>query len=222
MFVALHAEEQLALAQDVGWEEIGAAFEPMAGTTGPVVPALAWAAGFLYAISGRIDARLGRAELALRRLELLVPWLERAPAWTIHYPMMASHAVDILCLLERTDHAAGIEDVLRAKVIEPDYRDSMVDGRLALARLCVLQGRHDEARRWFAEARQVLTEQGARPLLAIADYDEALLYLRRGGQGDLDRARHLLDAAGRQFEAIGMTGWIRRAEELTQQVGLRG
>jgi len=210
MFVALHAEEQLALALDEGWEEIGAAFEPMAGTTGPVVPALAWAAGFLYAISGRIDAQLGRAELALRRLELLLPWLKRAPAWTIHFPMMASHAVDMLCLLGRTDHAGAIEDVLRTKVVEPDYRDSMVDGRLALARLCALQGRHDEARHWFAEARRVLTGQGARPLLAIADFDKAVM---EAGL-DAGRARSLLDSARREFEALGMTGWLRKAGEL--------
>jgi tetratricopeptide (TPR) repeat protein len=210
-FPALHAEEQLALARDDGWEEVGAGFEPLVGTTGPVAPALAWAAGFLYAISGRIDARLGRPALALHRLELLLPWLEWAPAWTAHYATMASHAVDILCLLGRTDHAAVIEHVLRTKVIEPDYRDSMVDGRLALARLCALEGRHDEARQWFGEARRVLTEQEARPLLAIADCDEAAM------EASLDsrRARSLLDAARREFEAIGMTGWLHRAEELS-------
>jgi class 3 adenylate cyclase/tetratricopeptide (TPR) repeat protein len=209
MVVALHAEEQLALARDDGWEEVAAAIEPMA--TGPVVPATAWALGFIYAISGRIDARLGRVESALRRFDLLRPWLERAPAWTIHFPVMASHAVDILCLLGRTDHAGVIEDVLRKKVVGPDFRDSMVDGRLALARLCALQDRHEEARRWFAEAHKVLSVQGARPLLAIADLDEAAMEARLDGP----RARPLLDSARREFAAIGMTGWLRRAEELS-------
>ncbi len=66
----------------------------------------------------------------------------------------------------------------------------MVDGRLTLARLCALTGRHDEAVSWFAKAREVLTEQGASPLLAIVDYDEALMYCppegarrRRNGPG---------------------------------------
>ena len=218
MFVALHAEEQLALARDEGWEQLDPVFEALTGTGGPVVPALAWVAGLLYAISGRIDARLGRAEPALRRLELLLPWLERAPAWTVHYPVLASHAVDILCLLGRTDHAAVIEHVLRAKVIAPDFRDSMVDGRLALARLCSLQGRHDEALSWFAAARSVLTEQGARPLLAIADFEEAVMYSRRAGPGDLARARPLVDNARRQFEDLVMTGWIRRARDLSNRL----
>jgi hypothetical protein len=95
----------------------------------------------------------------------------------------------------------------------------MVDCRLALARLCALQGRHSEAVFWLAEARRVLDEQGARPLLAIADYDEALTYARRAGLGDPERARPLLDSARRQFEAMGMTGWIRRAEELGRRLG---
>ena len=217
MVVALHAEEQLALALDAGWEKVGAAFEPMADTTGRVVPALAWAAGILYAMSGRIDARLGRPDLALRRLELLLPWLERAPAWAVHFPLMASHAVDILWLTGRTDHAALIEDVLRAKVIDPGFRDSMVDGRLALARLCALQGRHDEARQWFAEARTVLTEQGARTLLAIADFDEAVMEARL----DASRARSLVDSARWEFEQIGMTGWLRQANELRATLSSR-
>ncbi|MDQ3945707.1 MAG: hypothetical protein M3357_11260, partial [Actinomycetota bacterium] len=211
MFVALHAREQLVLAVDEGWEELAAVFEPM--VIGPVTPANAWALGPIYAISGRIDARLGRAEAALRRLELLLPWLERAPAWTAHYPVMASHAADILCLLDRPDDAGLVDQMLREKVVQPDFRDAMVDGRLALARLCALGHRHDEARHWLAEARRVLTGQSARPLLAIADYDEALVEARDGNSA---RARALVEAARGQFGAIGMTGWMRKADELSR------
>jgi hypothetical protein len=83
-----------------------------------------------------------------------------------------------------------------------------------MACLCALQGRHDEAVEWFARARAVLEEQGARPLRAITDFDEALMYIRRGAPGDRERASPLLDAALQQFRALGMTGWIRRAESL--------
>lgn len=86
-------------------------------------------------------------------------------------------------------------------------------------REAALSGRHDEAVSWFAEARRVLTEQGARSLLAICDYDEALMYARRGAPGDVRGARPLLEAARRQFEVMGMTGWIRRAEELGEHLG---
>jgi hypothetical protein len=71
---------------------------------------------------------------------------------------------------------------------------------------------------WFAEARRVLREQEAWTLLAITDHDEALMYVGRGEPGDLDRARSLLDGARRQFEAIGMTGWIRRADDLWRRL----
>ena len=36
------------------------------------------------------------------------------------------------------------------------------------------------------------------------------MYLRRAAQGDLQRAQPFLDAARRQFLALGMGGWLRR------------
>ena len=37
------------------------------------------------------------------------------------------------------------------------------------------------------------------------------MYQRRGAPGDRERALVLLDLARRQFEELGMTGWLRRA-----------
>jgi DNA-binding NarL/FixJ family response regulator len=67
----------------------------------------------------------------------------------------------------------------------------------------------------------VLEEQGARPLRAIVDYDEALMYVRRGRRGDRNRAAPLVEAALAQFRQIGMTGWIKRGEELQRQIAER-
>jgi hypothetical protein len=75
-------------------------------------------------------------------------------------------------LLGRVDQIEVIERNIREKVVAPDFRYPMQDGRLSLARLCALQGRYDEAAMWFANSRGVLEEQGARPLRAIADLDE--------------------------------------------------
>jgi hypothetical protein len=72
---------------------------------------------------------------------------------------------------------------------------------------------------WFREARRVLSEQDATPLRAITDFDEALMYVRRGGPGDINRVRPLFEAAHRQFENLGMTGWIHQAEELSNRLG---
>ena len=102
-----------------------------------------------------------------------------------------------------------IEAALRDKVLPGDFRFPMKDARLALARLCALDGRHDEASQWFAKARVTLDAQGARPLRAIVDFDEALMHRRAGRR---DAARPLLDAAVDQFARLGMTGWLRRVE----------
>jgi hypothetical protein len=72
--------------------------------------------------------------------------------------------------------------------------------------------RYDEAVSWFAEARHVLAEQEAAPLLAITDHDEALMYRRRAGPGDDDRAAQLFAVARPQFVEIGMTGWVRQVD----------
>jgi class 3 adenylate cyclase len=211
--VAVIAQELLVHALNEGWEDLAAVFEPL---TAPKNPVITWFLGYACGAAARAGARRGQSEVALRFVQVLVPWLEQAPAWAVGFHKMACDAAETLWLLERLDHIGVVEAALREKVVAPDFRFPMADGRLALARLCALQDRHDEAVSWFAEARQVLSEQGARPLLAITDYDEALMYVRRAGPGDAERSRPLLDAALRQFESIGMTGWIRRAEELTR------
>jgi tetratricopeptide (TPR) repeat protein len=144
----------------------------------------------------------------------LVAPLERAPANAANYPVLAAVPANALWNIERTEHIEVIERALREKVVGPDFRYVGQDGRLALARLCALTGRYDEAREWFAKSRAVLEEDGCRPLRAIVDHDEALMYVRRNADGDAERARPLLAAALARFHEIGMTGWVRRAEKL--------
>ncbi len=201
------------LALHENWEELLAEMEPLLQE-----PAAEhhYALAPIQAAAAAVYARLGRTEEALRWLRTLLPPLERAPAWANSYPALACLAAWALWELQRTDHAEVIERNLREKVVMPDFRYPMMDGRLALARLCALQNRYDEARDWFAKARTVLDEQGARPLRAIVDHDEALMYHRRGEPGDKELAAPLLDAALTQFRELGMTGWITRAEQLGQ------
>ncbi|MCA1845104.1 MAG: AAA family ATPase, partial [Actinobacteria bacterium] len=203
------AKESLAWALDSGWDEIAAITERIAALSDP---GLAWTLGPTFAVRARAYARLGRPDEALVCLRQLLPWLEQAPAWTNMFAGMACLAADALWLLERTDDAEVVERALRDKVIQPDFRTPSFDGRLSLARLCVLTDRHDEAAAWFAAARHTLTEQGALPLLAACDHDEALMHLRRG---DPTLATPLLDAAHRQFTALAMTAWARHTEALS-------
>jgi class 3 adenylate cyclase/tetratricopeptide (TPR) repeat protein len=210
-----YARDCLAGGLDEGWEQLSAAFAPLVASPNP---AIAFFKGYIWAVSARAAARTGRAAEALDLLERLVPWLEKAPPWAPGFLVMACHAAETLWMLDHRGHAREVERALREKVIVPDFRHVMVDGRLALARVCVLSDRQDEAMSRFAEARAMLDDQGARPLRAITDYDEALMYVRRGEPGDLERARPLLDVARRQFDEMGMTGWIRRADELRHRL----
>ena len=217
--ILLGAQYDLRLTLDEEWEE-------SLGLVGPLLQQPAaenqWALAQIRAAAARIYARLGHVEEALRHVETLLAPLERAPAWAPGYPRIACDAALALWELQRTDHVEVIERNLREKVVPPDFRAPMMDGRVSLACLCALQGRYDEAVGWFAQARAVLDEQGARPLRAIVDFDEALMHHRRGEAGDpstslrasKERAAPLLDAALQQFRELGMTGWIKRAEEL--------
>jgi class 3 adenylate cyclase/tetratricopeptide (TPR) repeat protein len=218
LFGVLHAREMHASYRDdeAELDRLSGVFHELLPT---LVPGQAWALGSAHAIAARTAARLGRLEEALHHLECLVPWLERAPGWTFHYAHLVGHAGETLWLLGRLDHAEKVERALRDKVVAPDFRDIEVDGRLGLARLCTLAGRYDEAVGWFADARRVLIEQSARPLLAIIDFDEASMLERRGLPGDGPAARRLLEAALEQFFEIGMTGWASRARA---RLGLPG
>ncbi len=165
-----------------------------------------------------IMAFAGHPDAAIGLLASVVPALERAEGASPNYPVIACGAADALWAAGRTDHLDAVERNLRQKVVEPDFRYVGFDGRLSLARLCALSGRFDEASEWFQRGRAVVEEQGARYLRAVADYDEALMYARRAVGGDRERALPLLDAALAQFREIGMTGWIRRGEELREQL----
>ena len=214
--LVLQAQVQLALATDEGWDDLVATVAPLRAAR---PPALAWFHGWLSSVAARAAARRRDATEALACVDALLPWLERAPAWMVALPAIADAAVETLWLLERLDHAPEIERAIRDKVMVPDFRFCGTDGRLALARLCALSGRYDEAVSWFAQARAVCSEQGARPRLAVCDYDEARMYARRAGPGDADRARALLDAARAQYEAMGLTGRLRRTAELRASLG---
>ncbi len=94
------------------------------------------------------------------------------------------------------------------------------DGRWTLAMVCALDGRVDEAREWFDEARRVLAEQGSVGLLVHVDFDEALTNVRRGGPDDLTRARARLDQARARCTHPAVAPWVARIDELTARCKL--
>jgi tetratricopeptide (TPR) repeat protein len=181
-------------------------------------PEIRWLRSVEWAVAARCYAYEGRRDDALRALEQALPAIERGAGWAVGYTLLIGLVIEALWVLERRDHVEVLERNLREKTLAPDFRSLSTDACLSLARLCALTGRFDEAREWFEKARHVLDEQGARPLRAITDFDEVWMEVRRGGAGDRQRALTLLDAARVPFESIGMPGWLRRAEELRQQL----
>jgi DNA-binding NarL/FixJ family response regulator len=87
---------------------------------------------------------------------------------------------------------------------------------LMLARMAVLDGRMEESRQYFTQARVWTDEYRHRYLAAIIDYDEALALLRAGM---VDRAEFdaLVGKALAAFRSLDMEGWARRALALRRQ-----
>ncbi len=199
--------------------ESSEAFLPLIeDTLSQSTPELRWVTAAWKSMAAAVNADLGRTEAALRWLADVVPALERAPGSALNYAAMAFLAARTLWSLERTDHLATIERSLLSKVIETDFRYMNTDARLAMAWLRALEGRIDEAREWFARARDMLDEEGSRPLRAQVDLQEARMYARRGAPGDRARALELCDVALAQFEPLGLDGWISRTQDLQREL----
>ena len=203
-------KQEMLIALDCGWEtmlgESSYISQPSIETK--------WAFASICSTASYIFARLGNIDGAVQWLSLVPAALEvGAPCFPI-YGIAACNAAFALWLMNRTDHAELIERNLREKLLPTDFRSPMRDCRLSIARLCALQNQPDEASQWFAQARIALDEQGARPLRAIVDFDEALMFIRRGAVEDRERANPLLSSALDQFKELAMTGWAKRATEL--------
>ena len=131
------------------------------------------------------------------------------------------YAVEIIWLTGDTEYLESVEDTTRQRWLPLGLTNFGADVRLSLARLCAINGRVDEAARWFAQARNVFTEQGARPLLAIADHDEAWMHIRHPGNADATTIALLLERGTNVFREIGMPGWLTRSQVLQADLNSR-
>lgn len=165
-----------------------------------------WYAVVVRASTARVMARLGATDAAMDHLEPMLGAVDIAPAWAENYPRILSAAAEVHWLAGRADHADLLARNAADKVLEADFRYPMTDVRLTLARLAAVRGRDDEALEWFAQARAVVDEQGARPLSVVVDHDEAVVRIRTG---DLSGASALRARGLGVAEALGMGGWAR-------------
>ncbi|HVP28229.1 MAG TPA: AAA family ATPase [Myxococcota bacterium] len=175
-----------------------------------------WAMAITRAGAALAYADAGRPEEARASVRAVGPALERAWGWAVGYTLTIHLATAALWTLRARDEGGLLERNLRAKVLVPDFRSPHTDARLSMARLCALDQRCDEAADWLDQARRVLDAQGARPLRALCDFDEALMWWRI--EPDDPRVPPLLDTALERFAALGMHGWTKRAAALREKL----
>jgi DNA-binding CsgD family transcriptional regulator len=123
--------------------------------------------------------------------------------------------------LGATEYAAPLRKLARDQIAAGigDYPQTSL--HLSVARMAALRGDQVEAATAFATAREALQASEQRPLLTIADYDEATFLARTKG-ADQARAATLLDGARDAFAALGMESWQRRAEAARATIGPGG
>ena len=180
-------------------------------------PQFRWAFAAGCAVTAETMAHFNNVDQAMQLMPIIHNALLCGAPGLFVYVVLACDTASTLWLLNRTDRIDLVERSIREKVLEPDFRFPMRDARLSLARLCALQGRHTEASQWFAKARDILDEDGWRPLRTLVDYDEALMYVRAAKNPE--KAQRLLETAIPRFNSLGMTGWLKRAHTLLGQLG---
>jgi DNA-binding winged helix-turn-helix (wHTH) protein/tetratricopeptide (TPR) repeat protein len=214
IFAVLPATSHLALVRGAGLEALMPAAETLLHDIGRENE---WRRAVVWSGVASLYATLGRYEDARRLVAEIIPAITLGSGSDVNYTLLIHYACEVLWKIG-AHHSFPLEKNLRDKTLVPDFRYPHADARLSLARLCALEDRQDEAVHWFNVARQVLEDQGAAPLRAVTDYDEALMYARCGRAEDRRRALGVLEAAVAQFSKIGMTGWLQRADQLRLQI----
>jgi class 3 adenylate cyclase/tetratricopeptide (TPR) repeat protein len=132
--------------------------------------------------------------------------------------------LDSMSYLLDTATATGNQTVARTLVDRvgafPDHvveaTAALVNGVIArpLARAATLLGDYDQAEEWFATAHDVHARLRTPYWTALGQLDHADLCLARRADGDLERARELINTAAATAAKYGCAGLTRRADAL--------
>jgi tetratricopeptide (TPR) repeat protein len=166
----------------------------------PAMPAWRVALATLYLHTGRpAEARREYERLAERDFATI----PRDNVWSIAIALLA-------------ELAESFRDAERGRVLE-DLLEPLADRNVVtptgifagpvrryLALTAAARGEHDLALERLAEARRACERLGYAPMLAVIDFDEARMRVRRGGPDDVARARELLRSATRRADAVGV------------------
>jgi len=166
----------------------------------PAMPAWRCALAVLYLDDGReLEARRELEHLAARGFA----HFPRDNVW-----MIAMSALAELCEgLGDGERAAEVEKLLEPfaarNVVSPE---GIFGGPVTryLALCAAARQDWDAARAYMAKARAAAERMSLGPLLALLDLDEARILARRGGPGDADAARGLLERAHERSGRLGV------------------
>ena len=113
--------------------------------------------------------------------------------------------------------AAVLYDALCPYGDQLAFNATTLHGSIArpLGQLAATLGRYDDAERHFAHAATTHAELEAPGFLARTLCDWALALLERGGPGDGERAKRMLDDATATAREVGAAGIERRAAQAT-------
>ncbi len=97
-------------------------------------PQLRWALVGAFAGNALILAQRNLAEPAMQLVAPVSAGLQVGAAWGFSYGVAAGDMTGALWLLNRTDYLDQLEASIRDKVLAPDFRFPLRDGRLSMAR----------------------------------------------------------------------------------------
>ena len=167
-------------------------------------------AGILWMLGRLEDARREYERLAKRKFDLPRDHNWLAFQWVL---------VD-LCTSFEDVHAAGVlSDLLRpyaARYVTAAFATCCAGSvHYPLGRLAALMARFEEAEDHFKAALEAHARIGARGLAAESQAEYAAMLLARGGPGDPERARRLVEAARATATELGWTRVAQRCDELS-------
>jgi class 3 adenylate cyclase len=179
-------------------------------------PDTRWAGLALRLAAARALASDGEDERARAILDEAMRPLERAGGWAPNAQIALAFAVETAWRLEDAAYVPVLERNVREKWLDPDLDYPEVDARWSYALLCALDGRSDDARNWFAEARRVLAERDSEPLIVGVEVAaaEAELRFAANRDGDSTHFAACIDEARRRCTHPAMSAWRPRLDQL--------
>ena len=177
-------------------------------------PGTRWALLPVTGANAYANARSGDTGAAMADLESVLPGVDAAPGWAPNYPFLVCMLASTLWEVGRVDHLDVVERNLRDKVLEPDLRYPEVDSRWAMALLCGLTDRVEEARQFFDRAHETLAEGHLETVRVNVAYDEATFERRLGSDGDPERFAAALTTARERCTHPAMAPWLPRLDAL--------